>query len=390
MKRGWLALALPGLLIGMLHSASAQDLTQRKGFRVKISAPVSGEALLDEITIKAEVTARQESDVERVDFYLDDKLLFSDAEAPYQVVHDFGEKALAHVIKAVAVHREGLSVSDFVVSRALDFAAVVDVQRVVLNVSVRDGRGAAVPGLTAADFELTEDATPQTLLSVSREERPILVGILLDSSGSMRDRMKEAQTAACAFVDTLTDKDRGFVIDFDEMVTLREPAGSDRALLCASIKAAQPVGGTALYDAVHAAYRVVRDAVSDRSALVLLSDGDDTESTVTLDRIVDEARRNEVAVYAVGLGTGATATGRVALKRLADETGGRAYFIDAAAELVDTYRKIADELRGLYQLVYASKNQRQDGKFRRIGVRVKKEGEKFEIKHRSGYIASKP
>lgn len=382
----WISLAAATSSV-LLTSAQAQDLSARRGFKLKLTAPVSGEALIGETTLKAEVTARQDSDVERVDFFLDDKLLFSDNEPPYQVVHDFGRKPTAHVIKAVAVHKQGLTVSDFVVTRALDFADVVDVQRVLLNVSVRDGRGSFVGDLTAKEFEVSEDGTPQQIVSVTRETRPILAGILIDSSGSMVEQMQEAQSAACRFVETLTDADQAFVIDFDEQVTLRQAATANREQLCNSIKDTRAVGGTSLYDAVHAAFRVIRKLPLDRSALIILSDGDDTESRITLDRIVDEARRNEVSIYAIALGTGVGGTGRSALSRLSEDSGGRAYFVSKAEDLAGTYEAIANELRGLYQVVYASSHLDPDGKFRRIGVKIARNG-KFDVRHRSGYFAT--
>lgn len=380
----WLAVTTSLVLLTATH---AQDLTARRGFKVKLSSPVSGEALIGETTLKAEVTARQDTDIERVDFYLDDKLLFSDNEPPYQVVHDFGRKPTAHVIKVVAIHKQGLSVSDFVVTRALDFADVVDVQRVLLNVSVRDSRGAFISDLTAKDFEVSEDGTPQQIVSVTRETRPILAGILIDSSGSMLEQMLEAQSAACRFVETLIDTDQAFVIDFDEQVTLRQAATANRSELCTSIKGTRAVGGTSLYDAVHAAFRVIRKLPLDRSALIILSDGDDTESRITLDRIVDEARRNEVSIYSIALGTGVGGTGRSALSRLSEDSGGRAYFVSKAEDLAGTYEAIASELRGLYQVVYSSSHLDPDGKFRRIGVKIARDG-KFDVRHRSGYFAT--
>ncbi|MFN7964720.1 MAG: VWA domain-containing protein [Acidobacteriota bacterium] len=384
-RRRWLPIIATGLLF--LTAAFGQDLTSRRGFKVKLTTPVSGEALIGETVLKAEVSARAESDVERVDFYLDDALLFSDSEPPYQVVHDFGRKPAAHVIKVIAVHKQGLSVSDFVVTRALDFADVVDVQRVLLNVSVRDGRNAFVGDLTEKDFEVTEDGTIQKIVSVTRETRPILAGILIDSSGSMLEQMLDAQTAACRFVDALTDADQAFVIDFDEQVTLRQAATSDRKELCVSIKGTRAVGGTSLYDAVHAAFRVIRKLPYDRAAFIILSDGDDTESKVTLDRIIDEAKRNEVSIYAIALGAGVGGTGRSALSHLAEDTGGRAYFVSKVEELAETYEAIAAELRGLYQLVYTSSHIAPDGKFRRIGVKIVRDG-KFDVRHRSGYFAT--
>lgn len=364
----------------------AQDLTTRRGFKVEITEPQSGQALLGPTTIRAEVTVRSPEEVLAVDFFLDDKLLFSDGEPPYQFVHDFGKQASAHVIRAVARHRQGLTVSAFVVSQALDFAAVVDVQRVLLNVAVRDASGRFVPELVDTDFRVSENGAAQEILSVSHEERPIVIGILIDSSGSMIERMATARAAACRFAETLESEDRGFVIDFDELVTLRQPATADHALLCAAIKDTRAVGGTALYDAVHGAFRVLHQLPLERFALVILSDGEDTESSATLDAILEEARRSEVTIYGIGLGT-SPGLGQNPLSRLADETGGRAIYVSTVEELAGTYEAIAAELRGLYQIVYRSSGGAPDGKFRRIRVSLTRDG-RFELRHRAGYYAS--
>jgi VWFA-related protein len=377
----------PLLALGLLlvwTPALAQDLSQRKGLRIKITNPISGEALLDEITIRAEVIVRQEADIDRVDFFLDDELLFSDAEPPWQVVHDFGDKAEPHVIKAIAIHRQGIQVSDFVVSRALDYADVVNVQRVLVNVAVRRSDGSLADDLGPDDFVLEEDGTAQQLLTVSRESRPITVALVVDSSGSMREEIDQLKQAACQFAQRLEPQDRGLVIDFDELITLRQPATADRELLCKSIREITPVGGTAVFDAIHATLRTLRRLAPERSAMVLLSDGDDTNSRAEFKQVLTELERDDVTLYAIGLGVGGFGG---QLEGLARATGGRAFLVDKAEELAATYDQIARELRTLYQLTYSSKNTRQDGAFRRIRISVDRDG-KFKLSHRTGYYAA--
>ena len=164
---------------------------------------------------------------------------------------------------------------------------------------------------------------------------------------------------------------------------------SDHKALCDALKSTDALGGTAFYDAVHASYRVLNDAAAERRAIVLLTDGDDTESRIDFDRLLEEARLSNVTIYTIGLKVGTMATATKTLERLAEETGGRSYMIDRAAELGSTYEQIAEELRTLYQLTYASDNQKFDGRFIKIGIAVTGD-QKLDVRHRSGYHAVRP
>lgn len=390
------ALLLP---LFALAPAAAQDLNPRRGFSVNITSPEPQDVIYGEVTIRATVNTKREEDIDRVEFFVDDALVLADTDAPYQVVYNFGKKSGAHVLRAVAHHREGPTASDFLITRSVDLQYVVNVQRVVLDVAVRDRQRHLVQGLGPADFTVVEEGKrPQKLSSVSREERPLLVGIVLDTSGSMRQRMKEAQDAACSFAQTLGPRDRGFVVDFDEQVTLVADTTPDTKELCNAIRTTTAVGGTALYDAVHASYRVLRESPrapaapaqqvdADRRAIVLLSDGDDNESRTVFEELLREAQLNDVMIYAIGLDVGGLEGGRRVLQRLADETGGRAYFVAKASELGSVYEDIARELRTLYQLVYTSDNQKFDGRFISLDVKVKGG---HEVRHRAGYNAVMP
>jgi len=389
-----------GVLLGLLAvtvgagaglaPAAAQDLAPRRGFKVEILEPKSGGVVTGKTTLRAAVTAPREEDVERVDFFVDDKLVFSDTAAPWQVVHDFGKKGGTHVVRVVATHRDGPTTSAFVVTKSLDLQFVINVQRVVLDVSVRDAGHRVVQGLGADNFKVTEAGRPQKVQSVTTDKRPLAVAIVLDSSGSMKERMAEAQEAACDFVEALTEKDRALVINFDDNVFLIHSASSDHASLCRSIRSTEALGGTALYEALRAAYRLLHEIDTERRAIVVLSDGDDTQSRIDFKEVLDQARLSDVTVYSIGLQTGALSQARQVLRDLADETGGRAFFVTEAKELAGTYEAIAEELRTLYQVVYASDNQVFDGRFVPIGVEVGGIPAGADVRHRRGYHAVEP
>jgi len=377
------------LLLLMAAPASAQDLSPRKGFSVRILEPETGSIVSGPTLIKAGVTVRDEKQIDRVLFYVNDKLILADREPPWQVEYDFGATSRQHVIRVVARHKDGPEVSDFAITRTLDLEYVVNVQRVILDVSVRDRARHVVTGLGKNDFRIEEEGKPQRLVEVSREERPLLIGILMDSSGSMRERMDEAKEAACGFLHTLREGDRTFVIDFDERVFLIEEIGSSFDDACTSIGGEVPVGGTAMYDAIHAAFRVTYQTEAERRAFVILTDGNDTESELTLDEIEKEAQLSDVTIYAIGLGVAPLSEARAALESLTKITGGRAFFIKKAKDLASTYDLIAEELRTLYQVVYASDNEIFDGRFIKVDVRVKGK-QRYDIRHRLGYYAVQP
>ncbi len=380
--RIWVAL----LALGVSIPAMGQDLSSRRGFSVEITSPGSDSFVQGEMAIEAEVEMRDMEDFDRIEFFVNDELVFIDREAPFRMIFDFGRTDRQFVIKVIAHHKEGPTVSDFVITRALDPSFFVNVQRVVLDVSVRDKQKRLVVGLGKEDFSVEEEGKPQKLISVSPEQRPILVGILIDSSGSMRERMKEAQEAACSFVEELEDDDRAFVIDFDESVYLIEETTHDRTSLCRAIRSTVAVGGTALHDAVYAAYRVLRENEAERRALVILSDGEDTESRIRFKRVMETAELAEVTVYTIGLSVPALSDARVQLKKLAAETGGRSFFVSRAKDLAETYGTIAEELKSLYQVIYASDNEVFDGRYIEIKVHVK--GMKdHRVRHRRGYRA---
>lgn len=260
------------------------------------------------------------------------------------------------------------------------------VDTVFLSVTVTDGTGALVPGLERDDFLVLEDGAPQPISIFSRDAQPIALSILLDSSTSMEPRLRTAHEAASGFVRNLKALDIAQIIDFDTQVRVRQPFTADRALLEAAIRQMDAGGSTSLYNAVYVAISEQQKArpkdqtVVRRQAIVLLSDGADTSSLVDFDQVLDLAKRSEVVVYAIGLRTsGDDQPGRFSeaefeLRALAEQTGGRAFFVDRIDQLPEIYSRIAEELSNQYSIGYSSTNARRDGAWRAIEVRVDRAG----------------
>jgi len=364
----------------MAAPAAAQDADRRRGFSIHIVAPAADDFVVGRTTIRAEVHAESPVDVDRVEFLVKDKVIFVDREPPYECVHDFGEESKAWVIRAILYHREGFSVSDVVVTRKITVESFEEVNRVILWVTVTDRSDKLVGDLSVERFKVFEDGAPPTIRDFLLEDRPITMALVLDSSGSMRDAMPDVHQAAASFVETLRPQDKALVIDFDDKVFLLQELTSDQALLKEAVKSTEALGSTALYDALHAAFRKLR-GIEGRKAIVLLSDGDDTSSQFAYKRILEEAKGQNVLLYGIGLGD----VRKSVLKEFSETTGGRAFFVGKASELAEVYRKIAEELRRQYYLSYATTNNKWDGRF--IKLEVKSKNPDWSVRARRGYFA---
>jgi len=377
-------MACAGLLA--LQAATPGNLPVRK-LTVKITEPADNDFVFGKTRIAAAVEASDEVRGVRVEFSVGGKLIFIDREAPYEVFHDFGDEARSWVIEAAAFSADGDEARATIVTRKLTINYREQVDRVIVTASVVDDDRKFIAGLTQTDFRLYEDDVEQKLMEFSQETRPITMAILIDTSGSMREEISTVQEAGQAFVGTLRPEDRALVIDFDENVYLLQDLTNDHKLLNDAIKGTDAEGGTAFYDALFAAYRRLRP-IEGRKTIVLLTDGADTNSRFSYQKVLELTRTHDVVIYSIGLGVTALDVGvRGSLKQLADDTGGRSYFPHSAKELEDIYGQIAEDLRSQYYLSYSSTNKATDGSWRKLRLETTVKGAK--IKTRKGYYAVK-
>ncbi|HET8948523.1 MAG TPA: VWA domain-containing protein [Candidatus Polarisedimenticolia bacterium] len=365
----------------------APDVKSRRGFSIAITNPVMNDFRYGRSEIEAEVKASDPAATEKVEFYVDDKLIFIDTEPPYRCVFDFGTEPRSWVIKATAFHREGITVTDQIILRKVIINYAVQVNRVILYstaLSTKDNKK-YVLDLKKSDMVLEEDGVKQDIIDFYREERPVTLAVVSDSSGSMQAAMPIVHTAASRFIDTLGAEDKAMVIDFDDKVYLLQDVTADKKDLRVALTSTNALGGTALYDALYASYRKLKN-VDGRKAIILLSDGDDTASKFSFRRVLDEAKINDILIYSIGLGTGFLDVDlRRVLKSLAEETGGRAYFPDKPDELEAVYKEISTELKSQYYATYEPQNTTWDGRWRKI--RLTAPGKDVEMRTRSGYYA---
>jgi Ca-activated chloride channel family protein len=276
------------------------------------------------------------------------------------------------------------------------FRGSVDV--VTLSVTVFDGARHYVTDLGRPDFLVLEDGRKQELTFFQKTGLPLALALLLDTSASMDQSLPIAQEAAIGFVRELGPADVASVIDFDSRVQVREAFTADRGSVERAIRQTTAGGSTSLYNAVYIALKELNKTIRDepttdlrRRAIVLLSDGEDTSSLVAFEEVLDLAARSDTAIYAIGLfgrptpGIKRPEDGQFVLRRLAQQTGGRAFFPVDAKELAGIYGEIKAELASQYSLAYESNNPRRDGQFRRIAVRVERSG--AVARARPGYYA---
>ena len=286
-------------------------------------------------------------------------------------------------------HRARLLLSLIAIAAALSvsaqeksqvFRAGVDV--VSLNVTVVDGQGHYITDLADSNFSVFEDGVKQDLTFFNKSNLPIALSLLIDSSASMEQRMPIAQEAAIGFARKIRPQDLGQIVDFDSRVEILQGFTNKPDELEKAIKATSSGGSTALHNAVYISIKElakVRAKNPDeirRQAIVLLSDGEDTSSLVSFEEVLELAKRSETAIYTIGLQPRETSQlkgfreAEFVLRQFAQETGGRAYFVQKAEDLKDIYSQIADELSSQYTMGYAPKNVKRDGAYRRLVVQV--------------------
>ncbi len=282
------------------------------------------------------------------------------------------------------------------------FKGAIDL--VALNVVVMNRQQQFVSDLTAGNFAVYEDGVQQDVSFFAADELPLDLAILIDTSASMLYKLPTAQKAAVGFISALGPTDRVLVVDVKDTTGIAAPLSEDLKAAKTAILATTPSGGTALYNAIYMTLKelVKRRDETDmrRQAVVLLSDGEDTRSVVAYDDVMDLAKRSGVSIYSIMLGSSLPTDRDLGLRRwnpnvtkseygmkaLAQETGGRSFFAADIGDLDGVYKSIGQELANQYALGYTSKNQRRDGGYRRVTVRIVDRAD-AQPRTRAGYYA---
>ncbi len=272
----------------------------------------------------------------------------------------------------------------------------VDVTRVNLLYTVTDRKGRFVTNLTKDDFEVVESKKPQSIMEFNAEsDLPLRLGVLIDTSNSIRERFKFEQDAAIEFLNNTihANQDRAMLVSFDTKAELVSDLVSDTEKLATAIRSLRPGGGTSLYDAI---FFACRDKLSQdqpkhkfRRAIVIVSDGDDNQSQYTRDQALEMAQKADVVLYAISTNISKIESdGDKVLRYFAAETGGKAFFPFKVEDLEQSFENIANELRHQYNIAYRPEPLKTDGLFHAVELRVKSRKD-LVVHVRKGYYASK-
>jgi Ca-activated chloride channel family protein len=272
----------------------------------------------------------------------------------------------------------------------------VEVTRVNMLFTVMDKKGRFVTNLNKEDFELVENKRAQNIQEFTAEtDLPLRLGILIDTSNSIRDRFKFEQQAATEFVHSVmtASRDKAMLVSFDSSAEMVSDLVDQPNQIIKGINALRPGGGTALYDAIFYACRdklaLDQPKYKFRRAIVVMTDGDDNFSHYTRDQALEMAQKADVAIYAVSTNVTRDETeGDKVLKYLTKETGGQAYFPFKVEDLEQSFENIANELRHQYIILYRPDPLVTDGEFHPIALRVKGHKELI-VRVRPGYYAPK-
>jgi Ca-activated chloride channel homolog len=272
------------------------------------------------------------------------------------------------------------------------FRSEVDLVHFALVVT--DKQGTPITGLKAEDFEVIEGGKPQTIKFFAAGDPetapPLHVGFLLDTSGSMEEDIKDVRTAAIKFLNTMDSAVDITLVDFDSEVRVARYAAADFPQLIERIRGRKPDGDTALYDAL-GVYLNGADAQTGQKVLIMYTDGGDTRSALNQKDVIDLLRASDVTVYVIGYlehqGSAAAAQ-RQQLDRFAQMTGGQAFFPFSVKEIDKMYEKIQRDIAARYSIGYLSSDERTDGAWRPVDIRLKRPDLKgAHLRTREGYFA---
>jgi len=269
----------------------------------------------------------------------------------------------------------------------------MEVKRVVLHATVREGKARFVGDLEKPHFTVLEDGVPQELISFSRQDVPVAIGLLVDNSQSMMNKRSEVVAAAKAFVRASNENDEIFVIHFNEQIAYGLPRNipftGDRNLLDEALDRMRQDGRTALYDAIYEGLKHMSRSKLTKKALVVISDGGDNQSLHKDTDVVRVADLSGALFYAIGIYDPMDGDANPGvLRKLASDTGGETYFPHDVQEVRGLCETIARDLRSQYMMSYAPPENPSGSDYRKIRVRVKDpKGRKLIVRTRTGYYA---
>jgi VWFA-related protein len=271
----------------------------------------------------------------------------------------------------------------------------LDVNLVVLHTSVFDDRGKFVEGLTESNFRVYEDKVEQKLSIFKREDIPVSMGLVIDNSGSMRDKRPRVNEAAITLVQSSNPEDEAFVVNFndDYYLDLDKDFTNSVPELKEALERIDARGSTALYDAIIGSLDHLKKGNKEKKVLLIVTDGEDNTSRNTLEKTVREIQKTDTVIYTIGLlgqeSKKSAKTAKRALISIAQASGGVAYFPENVEDVHSICEQVAHDIRHQYTLAYYPSNSARDGTFRSVHVDVipPRGHGKLVARTRNGYYA---
>jgi len=287
--------------------------------------------------------------------------------------------------------RRLMTASVLLLAAGLCFAQFsAETRLVVLHASVADKKGHLVPNLQQKNFKVFENGVQQPIKLFKHEDVPVSMGLLIDDSGSMRDKRSRVEAAALALIRASNHQDEVFVVNFNDEAYLDVPFTSDVKRMEQGLARIDSRGGTAMRDAINMSIDYLKsNGKKDKKVLIIVTDGNDNASGTSLERVVQRSIQSEVLVYAVGLlgeeQRHEAAKAKRALKELTTATGGVVFYPKDLSEISGLVLQIASDIRSQYTLAYTPPGP-DDGSYRQIKVEVDAAGRPV-VRTRSGYYA---
>jgi VWFA-related protein len=347
-----------------------------------LSAAAAGD---DTVRVAADLNIPSEIELLRLEFLWNDVELATVEEPPYEAWVTLDRSGDFGYLRAVAIMSDGSVAEDIQFVNAPEFGEVVEVTAVELPVTVFGKDGRPVRDLLLEDFTVLEDGVEQTISHFSlHQELPVRLGIVIDTSGSMEQTLPTVQRVVMGFLrDLLRPQDRAYIETFSDQPDLLAAFTADFKTLENALLALFADRATALYDSMIMGLFQF-SGVRGRKAMVVLTDGEDTASKNDFESVVGYAQRAGVTIYTIGVDLPITkVAARYQLSKLAEITGGQAFFVSGDTELERIYSEIDRELRTQYLLAYTSSSEKPSDELRKVKVEVDRK--KVRVRTISGY-----
>ncbi len=352
-------------------------------FGVRLVEPRRGRKYEESLQARAVIDMPPQETLERVEFFLNETLVATLYQEPWVQPIRLPTNSSISYVRAVAHLVSGSSTEDLVFVNSPDYLEEIGVQFVELYAAVLDREGRLIEDLEREEFSVFEDGRRQTIKRFEKVSNlPIHTVILIDSSASMAGSLDRARRAALQFFQqSLQPRDKAAVITFNRFPNLAVKFTNDHTELGGALQGLTAEGQTAFYDSLMFSLYYF-SGIKGQRAVLLLSDGKDEVSRFGFDETLEYARRAGVTIYSIGFGV-SDGHSRRGLIQLANETGGRSYFIRDIEQLASIYRLVEQDLRSQYLIAYQSENSNRDNKFRTIELKVDRP--KATVRTLSGY-----